>query len=88
MKFMRYTVQNLPALGQLPQAPPAPTPILPSRVVSVGIVALGIGLSMLGYNHRKTDLGVIGMGTGSSIAGAGIVLLILDLAGFRSSGQV
>lgn len=85
---MRYMVQNAPDLGQLPQSPLPQAPILPSRVVSVGIVALGVGLSMLGYNNRKTDLGVLGMGAGSSIAGAGVVLLILDFAGFKAAGQV
>lgn len=83
---MQYRV--LPTLGQLPQSPVPQHPVLPSRVVSIGIVALGVGLSMLGYNNRKTDLGMLGMGAGSSIAGAGVVLLILDVAGFKSAGQV
>ena len=88
--MLRFTVQNLPkpSLGQLPQASPSPSPVLPSRVVSIGIVALGVSLSMLGYRNRKTDFGMMGMGAGSSIAGAGVVLLIMDLAGFRNSGAV
>lgn len=85
----RYAIANV---GRLAQAPPdfpsPPKRALPVTVVNSGIVVLGLGMSVAGYYHRKTDLGMISMGAGSSIVGAGIVLLILDLAGIPSSAQV
>ena len=50
-------------------------------------MGLGVALSMAGYRYRKTDFGAMGMGIGSSITGAGIVLLILDFAGLRSENS-
>ena len=90
--MLRYELANVPRtaypngfLGQ--QALPAalPRPVLPKPVVNAGIIALGLAMSTVGYYSRKTDLGVIAMGAGSSIVGAGIVLLILDFSGFQSS---
>ncbi len=62
-----------------------PRPVLiPKPVVNAGILTLGLVMSTIGYYHRKSDLGTIAVGAGSSIVGAGIVLLILDFAGFES----
>jgi hypothetical protein len=68
------------SLAQTPRAPLVPKPL-----VNAGIVALGLAMSTVGWYRRKTDAGAIAMGAGSSIVGAGIVLLILDLAGFDSA---
>lgn len=93
--MLRYALANVPArryapvfLGQQ-TAPAAQSkqPIVPKPIVNVGIMAMGVLLSTLGYYNRKTDLGVIAMGAGSSIVGAGIVLLVLDWAGFGSNGN-
>lgn len=92
--MLRYVIANLPRAPQVslsqqaPQNPAPSKPSVPATVVNLGIVVLGLGMSVAGYYGRKTDLGMIGMGAGSSITGAGIVLLILDFAGFKSSGQV
>lgn len=67
----------------LAQAPVRQT-LVPKPYLNLGIVTLGVVLSTVGYYNRKTDLGTIAVGAGSSIVGAGIVLLILDLAGFES----
>lgn len=91
--MLRYAIANIPAqayphpfLGQQQQPAPAHRPpLLPKPIVNAGIVALGIMMSTIGYYNRKTDLGVIAMGAGSSIVGAGIVLLVLDFAGFDTS---
>lgn len=81
-----YPLVNAPRpyLSQVP----IPKRALPATAVNVGITALGLGMSVAGYYARKTDPGVILMGAGSSIVGAGIVLLILDQAGITSGGQV
>jgi hypothetical protein len=73
------------AVGQAAPERPVPVPGLPAPIVNVGIIGLGLGLGTLGYYNRKTDLGVLAMGAGSSIMGAGLVLLILDLAGLRQA---
>lgn len=92
-----YPLVNAPRLGQAPApaaapaaAPPMapPTRTVPATAVNAAIISLGLGMSVAGYYARKTDLGMIGMGAGSSIVGAGIVLLILDWTGIPSGGQV
>lgn len=70
----------------LAQTRPAPRSLVPKPVVNAGIVALGLVIGALGYYNRKTEPGTIAIGAGSSIVGAGIVLLVLDLAGFDSNG--
>ena len=93
--MLRYALANVPArvyvpvfLGQQPSPAAEPKrPLLPKPIVNVGIMTMGVIMSTLGYYNRKTDLGVIAMGAGSSIVGAAIVLLILDWAGFASNGN-
>lgn len=95
MAMIRYAPVNLPAwpkvvnprfaIGQATPERPAPTPGLPAPIVNIGIIGLGLGLGTIGYYNRKTDLGVLAMGAGSSVMGAGLVLLILDLAGMRQA---
>lgn len=87
---MRYAVWNLPRLGQsTPVAIPAkPLDPVPSMALNFSIVGLGIGLSVVGYYNRKTDLGAMGMGVGSSVTGAGVVLLVMQIAGVKSISQV
>ncbi len=68
----------------LAQAPPPRPVLIPKPVVNAGILTLGLVMSTIGYYNRKSDLGTIAVGAGSSIVGAGIVLLILDFAGFES----
>lgn len=87
---MRYAVLNLPRLGQ---PAPASTPVkpldpVPSMALNLAIVGLGISLSVVGYYNRKTDLGAMGMGVGSSVTGAGVVLLVMQIVGVKSISQV
>lgn len=84
--MLRYSPINAPHLSQA--TPAAPKKTIPATAVNVGITALGLGMSVAGYYSRKTDPGMILMGAGSSIVGAGIVLLVLELAGIPSGGQV
>lgn len=91
--MIRYAPVNLPAwprvvnprfsIGQVTPNHPPPPPGLPAAAINTGIVLLGLGIGTLGYYYRKTDLGALAVGAGSSIMGAGLVLLVLDLAGFR-----
>lgn len=88
--MIRYHPANLlPArqarkpLGQVTPNKPAPAPGLPAAVVNIGVVAFGAGVGALGYQNRKHALGAVALGAGSSIAGAGLILLVLDIFGFR-----
>lgn len=90
--MLSYTIANIPRAEYAPlflaqaSIPSLKKPtLLPKPIVNIGLVALGLTLSTLGFYHKNTDLGVISMGAGSSIVGAGVVLLILDIAGFDSS---
>jgi hypothetical protein len=51
--------------------------------VNLGVVAVGVGVGAIGFQNRKKTLGAIALGAGSSIAGAGLILLVLDLFGFK-----
>lgn len=95
--MLRYAIANIPTqaypqvfLGQQQQQPAAPPPhrppLFPKPIVNIGILTVGMIMSTIGYYHRKSDLGAIAMGAGSSIVGAGVVLLVLDFAGFDSNG--
>jgi len=91
--MLRYRPQNVPSLlpvrlrpldlGQITPSHPAPAAGLPAAVVNIGVVAFGAGVGALGYSNRKTALGAIALGAGSSIAGAGLILLVLDIFGFK-----
>lgn len=87
---MHYAVWNLPRLGQsVPvSAPVKPVDPIPSFALNAAIVGLGIVMSVAGYYNRKTDLGAMGMGVGSSVTGAGVVLLVMQIAGVKSISQV
>lgn len=72
-----------PALSQItPQKPEVPGG-MPAALVNGTIMAGGIGIALLGYYHRKDALGVVAIGMGSSVAGAGFIFLMLDLLGFK-----
>lgn len=71
------------ALGQVTPNKPAPAAGLPAAIVNLGVVAFGAGVGVVGYQYRKNALGAVALGAGSSIAGAGLILLVLDIFGFR-----
>lgn len=81
--MLSYAPVNLHRLSQVTPDKPAPAPGLPAFAVNSVIVLAGFAIGTLGYYNRKTDLGTLAIGAGSSIMGAGLVLLGLDLAGFR-----
>lgn len=54
---------------------------VPSTVVNLGIVAVGLGTGLIAFRYRKKPLGVLIAGAGASIAGAGFVFMLLDLFG-------
>ncbi len=84
MVMVTYAPVNLaPRLSQVTPQKPSPSDGLPAAAVNAGVVALGIVIASLGYYNRKTDMGAIALGAGSSIVGAGVVILALELAGFR-----
>lgn len=70
-------------LGQVTPNHPAPAAGLPAAVVNLGVVAFGAGVGVVGYQYRKNALGAVALGAGSSIAGAGLILLVLDIFGFK-----
>ncbi len=78
-----YSPVNLPRLAQVTPPNPPPPDKTTAAAVNVGVVALGIVIASLGYYNRKTDVGAIALGAGSSIVVAGVVILALELAGFR-----
>ncbi len=83
MVMATYAPVNLPRLSQVTPPNPPPPDKTTAAAVNVGVVALGIVIASLGYYNRKTDIGMIALGAGSSIVGAGVVILALELAGFR-----
>lgn len=54
---------------------------LPPTIVNLGIFAVGVGSALVAFKYRKKPLGVIMAGAGASVAGAGLVFLLLDLFG-------
>jgi hypothetical protein len=70
-------------LGQITPSHPAPAAGLPAAVVNLGVVVFGAGVGILGYQNRKSAMGAVALGAGSSIAGAGLILLVLDIFGFK-----
>lgn len=56
---------------------------VPSTVANLGILAVGVVTGLVGFQYRKKPLGVIVAGAGASVAGAGLVFMLLDLFGRR-----
>lgn len=90
--MLRYVPANLKpraadprlhALSQVTPNHPAPAAGLPAAVVNLGVMAFGTAVGLLGYSNRKSGLGIVAIGAGSSIAGAGLILLVLDVLGFK-----
>lgn len=90
--MIRYRIANIkqpPLIGQpsIPPQSPAKNVFFMKPYIDVGLITLGVIMSTVGYYKRKSDFGSLAMGAGSSIVGAGIVLLVLDFSGFSSSGS-
>lgn len=91
--MVRYAPVNLlpafrPVILRLAQAAPSkprPTISVPSILANLVIMAGGVGMGILGFHHRQRPLGAIALGAGGSIAGAGIVLLLIDIFGTRQN---
>lgn len=78
---LRYSPVNLPR--SVGAAAPAVVMGLPATAVNLGIVAVGVVTGLVGYEYRRKPLGVILAGAGASVAGAGLVFVLLDLFGSR-----
>lgn len=81
---LTYSPANLPRSISIGIGAAAPALLdVPSTVVNLGIVAAGVVTGLVGFQYRKKPLGVIVAGAGASVAGAGLVFMLLDLFGRR-----
>lgn len=61
------------------------TPTREQRIaMDVLITAAGVGVGLVAYAGRGTALGSIALGAAGSMVAAGVVLLMLDLAGAQA----
>lgn len=53
----------------------------PGTVANLAILGVGILIGAFAFPYYRKPLGAVALGAGSSVAGAGLVLVLLDLFG-------